>query len=106
MDVAIADPPPIAELDTELDGRLGSLHELGLADAQRVVEIADVGKRRLAHADGADFVGFDQADRDCLTLELVRERRGCHPAGGSSAHHANTFDGPVSNLVRQSGSWR
>ena len=92
MDVAIADPPPIAELDAEFDRGLGRLHERRFADVQRTVEIADVRKRGLADSHGSDFIRLDQLDRNRQALELVGERRRGHPSGRAPSHDAYSFD--------------
>jgi hypothetical protein len=64
VDIAVADAAPVLELDAEFDRGLGALDELRFVDAQPLpVEQPDVRYAGLAHADDADFLGLDQADR-------------------------------------------
>ena len=70
MDVGIADPPPVAELDAELEGRPGARHEIGFVDAELLVEGADVRQSRLADPDDADRLRFDQLDAAAVRQQL------------------------------------
>jgi len=80
MEVALAEPGPVDEFDPELEGALGALEELGLVQAQGLVEDPDRRNRRLADTDGADLIGFDQRDTTALRQRAGQGRRG-HPAG-------------------------
>lgn len=64
MDIAVADPCPVAEFDTELEGRVGAPHEIGLIDAEPLIEKADVRHGGLADADRSDLFRLDQHDLD------------------------------------------
>src|SRR5688572_23924322 len=64
VDVAVANTPPIAKLDAELECGFGRLHETRLADVQRIVETPDVRERCLANANRADLVGLDELNRE------------------------------------------
>ena len=66
MEIAVAQPAPVDEFDAELERALGFANEFALVEAERLVEGADRRDRRLADADGADFLGFDQGDRAIL----------------------------------------
>src|SRR5437868_14121656 len=85
MNVAIAGMVPVAEFDAELEGCPGGAHELGLIQAEHVVELLDVGQRRLAHADDPDFVRFDENDAVRLARQAADYGRGSHPPGGAAA---------------------
>ena len=65
MEIALADPAPVHELDAELERRLGRADELVLVDPEHAVEGDQRRDRRLADADRADLLGFDQGDRWC-----------------------------------------
>ena len=52
--VAMAFTAPAIERDAELEAAFGLAQELGLVDAQRLIEMADLRDRRFAHADRAD----------------------------------------------------
>ena len=82
--VALADPAEVAEVDAELVGRVGRLDERGLVDPEPLDEAADVRQRRLADADDANVLAFDQVDRDQRTEQLL-QRGGAHPPGGAAA---------------------
>jgi hypothetical protein len=75
---------PVDELDAELEAAVGGAQEFGLVDAEPDEEIMDLRDRRLADADGADLVGFDQRDRGAVTEETSKGRRR-HPASGAAA---------------------
>ena len=80
VDVAITDPAPIAEFDTQFDGRGGARHHLAFVESQQAVEGPDLRERRLAHPDRADGSGFDQRDRQAQPPEQTGQRDRGHPA--------------------------
>src|SRR5690348_13833081 len=88
MDVGIAFAAPAHELDAKLEGGAGAGHELGLVQAEPLVEGADMGKRRLADADDADRLGFDEMDGGAGRQQLG-DGGGRHPAGGAAADDDN-----------------
>ena len=84
VDVRVALLAPVDELDPELERALGRADEVVFVDADQVVEAADQRDGRFAHADGGDFVRFDQAD--AVPVGHQRRQRGCaHPAGSAAA---------------------
>ena len=74
-------------------------HQLGLVDADGIVEVLDVRQRRLADADDADLVGFDEArrDSDWAAAAMTSAGRG-HPAGGAAAED-HDFEGLFHDLI-------
>jgi hypothetical protein len=85
MQVAVAQRLPVAELDPQLEGRLGLLDELDLVDAQQTVEELDRRDGGLADPDRADLLGFDEFDLGDLALERLGQCGGGHPAGRAPA---------------------
>ena len=62
VEIAAAIPRPAGEFDPELERRTGRADERVLVDAQILVEQPDLRDRRLADADDADRIGFDEPD--------------------------------------------
>src|SRR3546814_4363953 len=83
--IDVADPAPVAELDTELERPARFADELILVDADKGVEQADRRDRRLADADRADLLAFAQPDRQMV--HRSRQRPGGQPARGPAAAH-------------------
>jgi hypothetical protein len=80
VDVAVALPPPVDELDAELDGTLGFPQEFILVEAEGAVEEADLRDGRLADADGADRVGFDELIDQPVSRKRAKAAAAIHPA--------------------------
>lgn len=106
VDVGVADPAPVVELDAELEGALGAGDEIELVDAQQAsVELLHVRDAGLAHADDPDLLGFDQAD-GCLPAQVGGQRGRRHPARAASAHDDDGSDGVAgSGHGRSCSSW-
>src|SRR5205823_9712645 len=82
VEMTVADGPPVDEFDAELEAALRRTDELALVDAENTVENLHQRHCRFADADGADCLGFDQADLRLALRKQSRERRRGHPAGG------------------------
>src|SRR5690606_18502969 len=95
VDVAVAEPSPVDELDAELDRPLGRAQELVLVEVEHGVEVDDRRDRRFAHSDRADRVRFDQRDSPAAVVEEARKRRRGHPSRGSPADDDDAADIPV-----------
>src|SRR6476661_4923312 len=94
MDVAVADPGPVAKLDAELVGRVGGADEIILVDVEQAVEQVDLRNRRLADADRADLLRFDELDGEGRDLaDDPRQAGRRHPAGGAAADNHHLADG-------------
>jgi len=91
VDVAVAQPAPVDELDAQLEGGAGLAHELVLVELEGMVVDVDERDRGLAHAHGADVVGLDQRDLPGRAQQLG-QRGGGHPAGGAAAGHDDALD--------------
>ena len=76
MDVAVADPAPVSELDAKLEGRPGARHEIGFVDSEPFVEAADVREGRFANPDDSNRFQFDEMDvaaaREAASLRRPR----------------------------------
>ncbi|GER03149.1 hypothetical protein JCM17846_08310 [Iodidimonas nitroreducens] len=59
-----------------------------------MIEIADLGDSGLAHANGADGIGFDEPDADLLA-QSFGEHRCCHPSRRAPANDGDGADGVI-----------
>ncbi len=84
MHVAMAFAAPAIERDAELEAAFCLAQELGLVDAQRLVEMANLWDRRFANSDRADCCAFDQLDPVVRRQEPGQQCRR-HPASGPAA---------------------
>src|SRR3984893_11414910 len=98
MDVAIAYPAPIDELDAEFERPLRLLDEFNFVDFQDLIEQLEVRHRGFAHAHGADLLGFDQAYR-MTGAQHLRQGGGGHPARCAAADDDNVPYMAVSHHV-------
>jgi hypothetical protein len=85
MDIFVADPAPVRELDAELDRRLRLAHEIDFVEPERVVEVANVRDGRFADSDDSDLRRLDQPDRDGPP-QFARQCRRRHPTGAATAN--------------------
>ncbi len=85
MKIAVPQTAPVFEFDPELDGAIDGTQKLFFIQFEQGVKRLDQGNDRLAHADRADFVRFNQGDVDGPAETLGQP--GCrHPAGSTAAH--------------------
>ena len=63
MNVAVADPAPVFEIDTQLESGFGRAHEVGFVDSKAFIEAADVREGRLTNSDDSNLLQLDQIDR-------------------------------------------
>ena len=64
MDIAVAQFAPIDELDAELETALHRGQHFALVNFKQAIEVEKRRDSRFANPDRADFLGFDQGDRD------------------------------------------
>jgi hypothetical protein len=88
MEVAVADPAPILEIDPQFERRLGGGHKVGFVDPETLIETANVRQCRLTDSDDPDLLRLDQIDRAPAGKQRS-QRSGSHPAGGTAANHDN-----------------
>lgn len=91
--MAVADPAPIDEFDAELERALRRRDEIRLMDAEHLVQMLDQRHGRLADADRADRVGFDQGDLRIRGRAKSREQCGGHPPGGAATDDDDALRG-------------
>jgi hypothetical protein len=92
VDVAVAQAPPIHELNTELEAGLGLPHELVFVDFEHAVEQRDHRNRGLAHANGADVVRLHEGDV-VLPAQHLGQCGSRHPTRGAAAQHHDLLKG-------------
>ena len=91
--VAPADPAPVDEFDAELERRLRRRDEVVFVDAKHRIEVDERRDRGFADADGPDLLGLDQRRFGAAIIEVARQGRSRHPAGGSAADDHDIADG-------------
>src|SRR5438045_5871932 len=99
VDVSLVGLAPAVEGDAELVRAARRGEELRLVDAERLVEQGDRGDGRLADADDADLVGFDQGHRHSGKAEASQRGRGHPPRRAATDnddpalrfHHSNSL---------------
>src|SRR4051794_28678748 len=91
VDVAVAPPRPVDELDAELERRLRFADEFVFIDSEQAIEVEQRRYGRLANADGADLFRFNQGDRHSSGNQL-RKRRSRHPPRSAAADDDDAGD--------------
>ncbi len=97
VQITAANPPPIDKFDPEFVGARGALQEFVFIQPEDGVQSDDLWDRRLAHADGADRVGFDQFDGESLPQQPGKGRCG-DPACGASADDHQFFNAALCHV--------
>src|ERR1051325_3560358 len=92
MQVAVSEPAPVAELDAELEGRLGATDEVVLVDAEEPVEQLDRRDGGFPDADRSDLRRLDQLDAGDRSVADPRQRGRRHPAGRAAADDGDAAD--------------
>src|SRR6267378_6441362 len=100
MDVAIASPPPVDELDAELEGAAHLADELDLIDLQHAVEELQVRHGGFAHTDRADLLGFYEPNR-AVPPQHLRQGGGRHPARGTATDDEDIADATILHEVSE-----
>ena len=90
----MAEPGPVDEFDPQLVGGVGLADEFVLVEPEHPVEHEDLRDRRLAHADGADHLAFDQFDAETgHRAQHLGQRGSGHPARRAAAHDHDLAQG-------------
>ena len=92
MKIAVARAQPIDEFDAQLERAFGGADEIVFIDVQQLVEQLNDWNGRLADADDADFLRFDERDLEPLGRERLGQRRRRHPTCGAAAGDDNVAD--------------
>src|SRR5438067_2172262 len=88
----VAEVRPVAELDPQFVGAVGRLQEFAFIDSEEPIQLLKNGHRRLADADDADLLGFDERDLYPLAREDACERARGHPTSGAAADDEHAPD--------------
>ena len=94
VEIAVPLATPVDELNAQLERALRCRDKVVFGNAQRFVESADRRDRRLAHADRADLVAFDQGD-GAAGADRIGQGRSGHPPGSAAADDHDLVDGLV-----------
>ena len=97
VEIAMAKLGPIDKLDAELERALRGFDEFVFIDAERAVEHPYRRDRRLAHANGADFLRLDQCDLAAM-LKRVRQDSSRHPTGRAATDDHDLADLAVTGV--------
>ena len=106
VDIPLAHPAPVHELDAELERRMGLAHEGVFIEAQQAVEIQNVRDGGLTHANRADRVRLDHLDADVRAFQESREAGGRHPPGRAAADDHDVANAQVAHCALPDGQYR
>jgi hypothetical protein len=85
MDVTLPHPPPVDELDAELERGVGRAHEFVFIEPEQPVEVQNLRDGGFTHADDADGIGFDDLNPDLWSVQQFRKGGSRHPSGRPAA---------------------
>src|SRR5882757_81195 len=103
MQVAVSQPHPIVELNGELERPAGGSEHRILVDAEKVIDVADLGDGGLTDPNSADGIRFDNVDLQALAHGTAKDGRG-HPSGSAAADDRHTPDAQVAHRHTVPGS--
>src|SRR5690606_25565321 len=90
MNVAVANPGPVAKFNAKLERRAGARHEIGFIQPELGVVEPDVRHSGFADADRADFRGFQQLNFGQPRRQQLGKRRRSHPPSGAATDNQDT----------------
>jgi len=83
MEKGFSDPVPVREFDTEFKSRMGALDEMLLVDAEILDELNEGRHGGFTNTDGPDLIRLDKFNFEYVRSKIMRQYRGCNPAGGA-----------------------
>src|SRR5690606_25247266 len=86
MNIAMADTGPIDELNAELESRSSASNKVVLVQRKHPIERPHLRDGRLADADRANLLRFDEANFAVAVLEKSSQRSSGHPTCSAAAH--------------------
>ncbi len=92
MHVSVTLAPPIDKFDAQFEGALCRFQHVVGINAKHLVEFDDRGNGGFADTNRADLLGFNQRNATILRADDFCQRRGRHPAGGTTANNDDVID--------------